>query len=162
MYRFAAAAAAMMTFGTGQVAQADHWMQTADPQVVMALNQMIETYSYFCSSGNQIGCQLMQQTNQAGAMMLNAGYDCQMNRDQQACNFYQQSLMQLQQAYMGLNNALGAQQFNQIASANPLGATHAERMEAISNWGQERLEWGRQQADISSANTQAFIDAITQ
>jgi hypothetical protein len=143
------------------VATADHWLQTADPAVVQALNEMVQVYGGVCQQGNPQGCQAMQYVQQLGGQMLNAGYECQTAGNQQACQFYQQAYNQLEQDYYATQQAVNQGQF---AAQQPGydGSTHAERMQEIHNWGQQRLDWGRQQGAINDQNHQKFLEYLRQ
>ena len=152
-------AATALAAGLSAPAAADHWMQTADPQVVQALNEMIQVYGSGCQMGNPQACQMMQIIQQQGGTMLNAGYECQMNGNPQACQFYQYSYNSLEQAYYATHQAMTQ---GQLAPVQPgySGSTHAQRMQEIHNWGQQRLQWGRQQQQMMDQNHQQFLEYL--
>ena len=159
--RYAAALALAMSFPVSSAA--DHWMQTADPQVVMALNQLAMSYAQHCQMGNPQACQAYQSVQQQGAAMLNAGYDCQVAGNPQACAYYQHAYGQLATAWQQVQQAMtmGAMQQPMAPSGgNPLGATHQERMGAIQQWGQERMQWGQQRMDQMEQNHQRFMQTL--
>ncbi len=146
-------------------AAADHWRQTADPQVVQALNELSWVYGTHCQQGMPAACQALQSVQQEGMMMLNAGYDCQVMQIPQACGYYQQAYGMLAQTHAQVAQMLqqGAMPMAPAAGGvNPLGATHAERMGAIAQWGQERQQWGANQSARMDANHQRFMEMIRQ
>ena len=154
-------AALFAVIASGSTVGANHWMQTADPQVVQALNELVSVYGSACQYGNQQACQMANLVQQQGAVMLNAGYECQANGNPQACQFYQYSYGQLEQAYYATQQAINQGRF-QAQQPGYDSSTHAQRMQQIHNWGQQRLEWGRQQQSIMDQNHQQFMDYIRQ
>jgi len=143
-------------------AYADHWMQTADPQVVQALNELAYVYGSYCQQGNPQACQMVQSIQQHGGQMLNAGYDCQVNRNQQACAWYQTSYQMLSQTYAQTQQALAQAQMQAPAGGgmNPLGNTHEQRMQSIHQWGQDRLQWGQQQGQMMDQRHEQFMRTL--
>ncbi|MAY87938.1 MAG: hypothetical protein CML02_14620 [Pseudooceanicola sp.] len=143
-------------------ATADHWMQTADPPVVQALNELAMVYGNACQMGNQQACWMAQNVQSQGGMMLNAGYECQVNGNPQACAFYQNAYAQLSQAYAATQQAMTQGQKQQPAPGygGQMGTTHAERMQQIQNWGQERLQWGQQQQQMMDRNHERFMETL--
>ena len=137
-------------------------MQTADPQVVQALNELAMVYGNACQSGNQQACWMAQNVQSQGGMMLNAGYECQVNGNPQACAFYQNAYAQLSQAYAATQQAMTQGQKQQPAPGygGQMGTTHAERMQQIQNWGQERLQWGQQQQQMMDRNHERFMETL--
>lgn len=154
-------AATVLACGAVTGANANHYMQTADPQVVQAINEIIYALGQGCSAGNMNACNMVPIAQQQAHAMLAAGYDCQAQGNPQACQFYQQNLWQLQEAYQQVSYAAqtgslyqptgGAQQ------VNPLGETHAQRMQNIHNWGQQRLEYGRQSQQLLDQRHEQFM-----
>ncbi|WP_123642413.1 hypothetical protein [Histidinibacterium lentulum] len=145
--------AAIALAGLGTAASADHYMQSADPQVVGMINTIVGMYQQGCQMGNPMGCELAQMAMSEGHYLLNAGYEC-MRGNQEACWFYQQGT---QAAY---NNMMQMQQAQLGGGGNPLGATHEERMTNIHNWGQSRLEWGNQQSAIMDQRHEQFMQTL--
>ncbi len=160
MRLFALAALASLMVWASPAARANHWMQTADPQVVQALNELIMVYGNACQMGNPQACQVTQSLQQNGSMMLNAGYECQNTGNPQACNFYNQAYGQLEQTYMATQQAMMAGQVQAAPQGYGNGTTHAQRMQQIHNWGQQRLEWGRQQQQMMDNNHQQFLEYL--
>jgi hypothetical protein len=152
-------ASTVVTFGSPTLA--DHWMQTADPVVVQALNEVAQVYGYYCNQGDQNACQLANNVYQSGTAMLMAGYDCQMQGMQDACQYYNAAFGELSMVYGQITQTMPQQQYQDVLSGgNVLGATHDERMGNIAAWGQERIEWGITQSGIADANHDAFIAQI--
>ncbi len=155
-----AAALAFASF-TSTGSKADHWMATADPTVLNAINELIYVVGASCQAGNQQACRVIPQMQQEAAMMLSAGYDCQVYRDQQACQFYQYSLVELNQAYNATAQALAQGQI-----APPSGAysqsTHMDRMQQIHDWGASRLDWGAARQDMMDSSHQSFMEMLGQ
>lgn len=153
-------AATVMSAALALPASADHWMQTADPNVVQALNELVLVYGGYCQQGNPQACQMVQSVQAHGGAMLNAGYECQVSGNQQACAYYRQAYGMLEQTYMQTTAALRHGQIVRYGGGNPLGATHAERMQAIQNWGQERLQWGQRQSDMMDRSHESFMRTL--
>ncbi|QQA41677.1 hypothetical protein [Pelagovum pacificum] len=142
----------------GATASADHFMATADPEVVYAINQIVGYYYGACQAGNQMGCQMAEMAQQEGYAMLNAGYDCMMYNYEEGCWYYNQSYQRLG---MHLAQLQQAQQSGMIGGGgNPLGATHEERMTNIHNWGQSRLAWGQQQSQLMDQRHEQFMQTL--
>ena len=156
--KFIAAVSLLLVPGTATAT--NHWMQSADPQVLQALNELVMVYGNACQNGNPQACQMVQNVQQQGGTMLNAGYECQANGNQQACQFYQYSYGQLEQAYTATQQAMMQGQFQAPQPGYSDGTTHAQRMQQIQNWGQQRLEWGRQQQQMSDRNHQQFMENL--
>lgn len=142
---------------------ADHWMATADPQVVQALNELVWVYGSYCQQGQPQACQAAQAVQQQGGMMLNAGYDCQVKGDPNACQFYQQAYGMLAATHGQVQQAMMMGQMQQPAPSpgvTPLGATHADRMNAIQQWGQDRTQWSQQRSLQMDAQHQRFMETL--
>ena len=156
-----AATVALLTGAFAGVAQADHWRQTADPQVVQALNELMQVYNYYCNSGDQYACNSANNVYQSGLALLNAGYDCQAMNNRQACQYYEGSYNELAMAYNQINQVVPQQQYADLVnSGNPLGGTHGERMDTIAAWGQDRLDWGTTQGALMDSNHDAFMQTL--
>jgi hypothetical protein len=176
-------AAALIALSCAAPAAADHWRQTADPQVVQALEQLVQVYGGFCQQGNQQACQMAQTVQGYGIAMLNAGYDCQMQGNQQACAYYQNAYGMLSQTYAETARAMG--QFGGMqpgqggqppqygvpqgqwgmpqpgaGGVNPLGQTHEERMQAIQNWGNDRTQWHQNRMQQMDRSHEAFMNTL--
>lgn len=141
--------------GLASQAPADHYMQSADPGVVSLINQVVAMYQQACQFGNPTGCQLAEMAMSDGHYLLNAGYDCQYG-NQAACNYYQQGVWSLQTYAAQMQQA----QLGGGGMGNPLGATHAERMQNIHNWGQSRMAWGQQQSQMMDQRHQQFMESL--
>lgn len=143
---------------------ADHWTATADPQVVQALNELAWVYGSYCQQGNPQACQALQAVQQQGGMMLNAGYDCQMQGNPQACQYYQQAYGVLAATHGQVAQAMSMGQMQQPASGmggvNPLGATHADRMNTIQQWGQDRANWAANRSIQMDQQHQQFMQQL--
>ena len=151
-----------MALCTTTGAQANHYMQTADPQVVQAINEIIFALGQGCSAGNMNACNMVPLAQEQAHAMLVAGYDCQAQGNPQACQFYQQNLWQLQEAYQQVAYAAQTGLLYQPsgggqAGANPLGQTHAQRMQIIDICGQQRLEYGRQSHQLLDQRHEQFM-----
>ncbi|TFL18253.1 hypothetical protein [Jannaschia formosa] len=169
MSRFLALALAALAAAGPKPAAADHYMQTADPQVVQAIQEIVWALGQGCNAGNAGACQAIPMAQQQAHMMLSAGYDCRMQNDPQACQFYQANLQQLQQSYQQVAQAMQTGALMQPqggmggGGAMPgMGSTHEERMQQIHNWGQQRLEWGRQNQTIMDNSHQRFLETLRQ
>lgn len=157
----ALAATLALTTMAARPALADHWMATADPQVIQALNELAQVYGWYCQQGNPQACQMVSAIQQHAGQMLNAGYDCQVRRNPQACSWYQQYYQQLSQTYAGTQQALAqARMAPPPGGANPMGATHEQRMQAIHQWGQDRLQWGRESSAALDRSHEAFMQRL--
>ena len=145
-------------------ASAEHYYQTADPQVLQAINEIITVVGQACNMGNPRACNAIPMMQQQAHFMLSAGYDCQVGGNMQACQFYQQNLYQLQAAYQQTSMALqsGRLMQNYGGGGSGMGMSHAERMQQIHNWGQQRLEYGRQVSSQMDSSHQQFLEMIRQ
>lgn len=145
-------------------ASADHYYQTADPQVLQAINEIITVLGQACNMGNPGACNAIPMAQQQAHVMLSAGYDCQASGNMQACQFYQQNLYQLQAAHQQTSIALqsGRLMQNYGGAAPGMGMSHAERMQQIHNWGQQRLDYGRRVSSQMDSNHQQFLEMIRQ
>lgn len=139
---------------------ADHWTQTADPQVLQALGELTGLYGSYCQQGNPAACQMMDAVQQHGSQMLNAGYECQMNGNQQACYFYNSAYQSLEQAYVNAQQSLMQGQYQHPPSYYDDGTTHAQRMEQIHSWGQQRLDWGAQHSQMMDQSHERFMQTL--
>lgn len=150
--------------GLGAPAAADHYYQTADPQVVQAINEMVYALGQGCNAGNAQACQAVPLLQQQAHFMLSAGYDCVAQGNQQACAFYQQQIWQLQEAYQQVSFAV-QQGYLMRPYGQPsagMGLTHEQRMQQIHNFGvQNRLNFQNRMATMD-ANHQQFLDYIRQ
>lgn len=140
-------------------ARANHYLQTADPQAVQAINEILQALTQGCQAGNGNACGMIPIFQQQAHAMLLAGYDCQAEGNQQACAMYQNNIWQLQQAYQTVAQAVqsGALFAPSGGAVNPLGSTHAQRMQNIHSWGQQRLDYGRQSQAILDQRHQQFM-----
>ncbi len=144
-------------------ASADHWRQTADPQVVQALTHLSAIYGQYCQAGNPQACQAYQAVQQEGTAMLNAGYDCRVGGNQQACTYYHQAYQRLSNTYQQVQQmvAMGSMRQPMAPSGgNPMGSTHQERMGAIHRWGQERTQWSQQRMQQMDQSHQRFMQTL--
>lgn len=157
-----AAAMACAVAGAPASAMADHYMASADPQVVQAITEIIQVLGQACNMGNGQACNAIPLAQQQAHVMLSAGYDCQ-RRNQQACAFYQQNLWQLQAAYQQTAMAVqsGALMQNRGGGAG-MGLTHEERMQQIHAMGQASLDYGRQVSDSMDRSHQQFMEYLRQ
>lgn len=155
------AAGLALAVATIHPAAADHWMQTADPQVIQALNELSQVYGSYCQQGNPQACQMVSSIQAHAGQMLNAGYDCQVRRNQQACAWYQQYYQQLSQTYASTQQAMAQAQLTPPATGvNPMGATHEQRMQNIQQWGQDRLQWGQQSSAALDRSHAEFMQRL--
>ena len=154
-----AAAVGLSVVAASPAAKADHWMATADPTVLNAINELMYVLGASCQAGNPQACQAIPLLQQDAAMILSAGYDCQVYRNAQACQFYQASLVALNQTY-----AATAQALAQGRLAQPGGSysqsSHLDRMQQIHDWGASRLDWGASQMDMMESRQQTILDSI--
>jgi hypothetical protein len=151
------AAAAIMVSAP---AMADHWRQTADPQLVVMFEQLMSFYAMNCQMGDQNACLGYEAAGQQGIAMLNASYDCVAANNQMACNFYQQSAQQLMGATQQVQQFMGGGL--DPSAVNPLGATHQDRMANIEAWGAQNTANWQDRMTTMDTNHNAFIDMIRQ
>lgn len=150
--------------GLAAPAKADHYYATADPQVVQAINEMIQVLGQGCNAGNGPACNAIPVLQQQAHLMLSAGYDCQARGDQQSCQFYNQNYWQLSDAYQQMSYAV---QQGRLLSAygqpGPgMGLSHAERMQQIHNFGiQNQMNFQARMQRMDS-NHQQFLEYIRQ
>lgn len=155
----AAATAALLTIAPP--ALSNHWMQTADPQVLQAIDEMVAVYGSSCQMGNPQGCQALQYIQQTAGTMLDAGYQCQTMSNAQACAYYQQAYSVLEQAYIATSQAVMQ---GQMMNAQPgySAQSHAQRMNEIHQWGQQSLAIGRQNQQILDQRHDQFMEYLRQ
>lgn len=153
-------AAALSIAATG--ASANHYMQTADPVVMQQINEIITVLGQGCTMGNAGACNAIPIAQQQAHMMLSAGYDCLTQGNMQACNFYRQNVFQLQQSYDQVAMAYNNGTLFQNTGAAGATMSHAERMQQIHNWGQQRLEFGRQSQALLDNNHAQFMEMLRQ
>lgn len=155
--------ALLFASGMAGTAKADHYYATADPQVVQAISEMIGVLGQGCNAGNALACNAIPQLQQQAHLMLSAGYECSYG-NQQACGFYQQNLWQLNEAYQQLS--LAVQQGRLMSPygqpTGGMGMTHAERMQAIHNFGaQNTINFNNRMAAMDDSH-QKFLEYIRQ
>lgn len=142
-------------------ASANHYLQSADPQVVGAINEIIMVLGQSCNIGNAAACNAIPLAQQEAHAMLLSGYDCQTG-NAQACGFYQQNVYQLEQTYNQVATALQSGWLSQNTGGAGAGLSHADRMAQIHQWGRDRLEYGRQSQAILDANHDRFMEYLRQ
>jgi hypothetical protein len=142
-------------------AQADHWRQTADPQLVQMIDVVLMTYQGYCMQGYSDACTIMQSMQADAGVILNASYDCVVRQNPQACQYYQSGAQQVQQVYFQLSqsNVAVAPQPGYDPN-NPLGATHMDRMNNIEAFGQQNLQNYYDRGHQSDIRQQQFINMI--
>jgi hypothetical protein len=133
--------------------RAEHYFQTADPQLLQAVNEMIYVLGQGCQVGNALACQAIPDAQHTAHVMFSAGYDCQTQGNRAACDFYRQNIAKVEQMYGIVAQAHQTGALYQPSAGaggmvNPLGETHEDRMQQIHNWGQERLDFGVQSQAI--------------
>ena len=139
-------------------AKADHWMQTADPQVLSALNQLGSAFGQLCQRGNQQYCMAYNQLDMHGRQMLNAGYECQVNGNQQACWFYQESYNGLSQTWAAYQQGIANAQAS--AGQSPMaGMNHQQRQQFLQNNFNRIMEQGRQNSQLLDQRHQQWLNA---
>jgi hypothetical protein len=153
-------AVAVATLGMTE-AKANHYMQTADPQVVNAINEMIGALSQGCNYGNSAACNAVVLLQQQAHFMLSAGYDCSQRGDQQACAFYNQNYGQLEQAYNELSMIMqNGGLVQNTGGGQGMGLTHEQRMQQIHDFGaQNTANFQARQATMDQ-NHQNFLATI--
>ena len=164
MFRSLAVALAALTVGSPQAAVADHYMQTADPQVVQAVQEIVRALGQGCNAGNTTACKAIPRAQQQAHIMLSAGHDCQYGGQPQACQFYQANIFQLQQAYQQVSMAMqsGALMTYRGGGGARAGLSHAQRMQQIHDWGQQRLDYGAQSQALLDNNHAQFMEMLRQ
>ena len=162
--RTIAALAFAVVAAQGSPAKADHYLSSADPTVVAGFQQLLQVYGNACQLGNPQSCSVYQLLDGEAIQTLSAGYDCQQG-DQQACDYYNYSVGELNQIYTQTTQALQSGSGGNVGGGfggNPLGSTHQQRLQQIQNWGQQRLDWGRQQSAIQQQNHDSFLERLRQ
>ncbi len=157
----------MGLFAAPEVARPNHYLQTADPQVVQMIEEIIYALGQGCQAGNMNACNAIPMAQQQAHAMLSAGFDCAQAGNQQACGFYQNNVWQLQQGYQMVAQAHQSGMLYQpnngmsgsgaVGGAVPQGSTHAQRMQQIHNWGQQRLDYGRQSQQLLDNSFNQFM-----
>lgn len=146
-------------------AQSQQFGQGIDPNLLMMMDQMISSIMMNCQMGDQMSCQNAQGMQAYAAEIIGAGQYCLQYNDPNACGFYQQGAMNVQQAYMQMAQMQGGQiQSGQmgVAPGYDPNAAHQNNMDAIANFGAQNTQnWMNQQTQ-NDANHNAFIDYIRQ
>lgn len=150
MFRTLRAAVLALAAIGGTAASADHYMQTADPQVVQGLSTIIALYEQQCMMGNPQGCQGVTLAQQEAHTLLLAGYDCRAGV-QGACPFYQNGVQVL-------GNVLAQIQAAQVP-VDPY-QRHSERMDDIRRWGESRLAIGDQNMALMQQRHESFLNNV--
>lgn len=151
-----ALATATLALGLGSApAKADHWMQTADPQVLSVLGTLGNAFGQACQAGSQQHCVAYQELDRQGVQMLNAGYECQVNGTQQACWFYQEQ-------YAGLSQIWGIyqQSLAQASASSPMaGMNHQQRQQFLQNNFNRIMQQGRENSALLDRRHQQWLNA---
>lgn len=153
----------LFSFSMASTSKANHYYETADPGVVQAINEMIMVLGQGCNAGNAPACNSIPLLQQQAHLMLSAGYECNYGNPQ-ACSFYQQNLWQLNEAYQQLSYAVqqGRMTTPYGQPTTGMGLSHAERMQAIHNFGvQNRINFNNRMSTMD-ANHQRFLEMIRQ
>lgn len=150
--------------GLNGPAKADHYYATADPQVLQAINQMMGMLGQACNMGNAQACNAIPLMQQQAHMMLSAGYDCRMQGNQNACNFYQQNVWQLREAQQQVQMAAqqGRLMQQQGGTAPGMGMTHEQRMQQIHNFGVQNTQNFNNRMQRMDQNHKKFIEMLRQ
>jgi hypothetical protein len=130
--------------------------------LVMALDQMISYVYMGCQMGDQNSCMNAQMMQQQGANLIGAGQYCYQTNDPNACAFYQQGVMQVQNAYGMMMQSSGGQmtQMPGVDPGNPLGATHDQRMANIAAWGAQNTQNWQNGMAANEASVNSFLDNV--
>lgn len=145
--------------GLALPAKSDHYLATADPQMVQAISMLIGLYEQQCMIGNQAGCQGLPQAQAEGWAILDAGYRCQ-NGDPSGCQMYEYGV----QMIGGVMYQIQQQQLMSMAQFAGNGGggamSHYDRMQQIHNWGQTRLAIGQQNMDTMQSSHESFLNNV--
>ena len=150
---------------TSPMAQAQQYTPGVDPNLVMALDQIISYVWQNCQMGNQGACQYAQQIQMDAQNLIGAGQYCYQTNDPNACQFYQNGIWEVEQAYGQMHQQMAGSQMPAGPSYdpnNPMGATHEERMANIAAFGAQNTQNWVDRGAASDANQAAFIDYIRQ
>lgn len=145
-------------------ADAQYLPPGVDPNLAMALDQMISYIWQGCQMGVQVSCYNVQHMQIQAQQLIGAGQYCYQTNDPNACYYYQVGYAQAEQAYMTMMNGMGGQTRATPGydPNNPLGATHADRMANIATWGANNsANWAAGQAQID-ANHNSFMSYLRQ
>ncbi|MDQ2094046.1 hypothetical protein [Rhodalgimonas zhirmunskyi] len=136
-----------------------------DPQLYGMVSQIVMTLGNACNMGNGQACQLAQMAQQEAQVVFQAGYQCQMTGDPNACGFYQQNAMQIGQIYQQIQMAQMQGQFNQPipgATGPGMGLTHEQRMQQIQQMGQQSTQNWRDNGRLMDKRHQDFLNTLRQ
>lgn len=154
MRTFFVGLAAALTLGFAADAKADHYLPTADPNMLNAISMLVGLYQQQCAMGNPAGCRGLPQAQAEGWAILDAGYRCQQG-DPSGCQMYRYG----EQLISSVMFQIQAQQLsNQAYGAGNAG--HWERMQQIHNWGQQRLAIGQQNINTMQSNHEWFLNNV--
>lgn len=118
---------------TGALAFAGTAGAQVDPQIM--LQQMGQATQQWCQMGDQAACRFPQDMMARSQYLQRAGAYCQQGW-QEACGAYQQQAQEVGMMYQSFAAAMQAQ----AGTANPMGATHEQRMGYIQQWGAQNTQ----------------------
>lgn len=133
-------------------------MAGVDPQLYSMLEQMISYVSWGCQTGNPQACANLQPMQAEAQYLLQAGQYCMQTGNPNACGYYQNGVMQAQMAYGQM--AAQMQPTPAYDPNNPLGPTHADRMQAIRDFGDANTAAFNQRMQQMEQSNAQFLDYI--
>lgn len=135
-----------------------HAQAGVDPQLYSMLEQMISYVSWGCQTGNPQACANLQPMQAQAQYLLQAGQYCMQTGDPNACSYYQNGYAQAQMAYGQMAGQM--QPAPAYDPNNPLGPTHADRMQAIQQFGTVNTQNFNDRMNQMDTQQQQFLDYI--
>jgi hypothetical protein len=137
-----------------------------DQQLNFALQDMLNSFGYACQNmGDQNACAGFNYVQQAANYMVGASNAC-LQGNQDGCNAYAITYQDMSTTYQSYSQAYYGNQTPDItagvAAIDPLGATHDDRMAAISNFGAANTEAFNNRMATMDSNAAAFSAYINQ
>lgn len=136
--------------------------QGLDPQIGQPLMQMMQAANMQCQQGNQQGCMLVPQLQQAANELMQAQMACQQGNPQ-ACQMYQMGAQQVMMAYQqafGGGMAGGGMAQNPGYSPQQQAWDHQQRMQQQQFQFQQQQQQYQQQQRQNDWNHQRFMDTL--
>jgi hypothetical protein len=137
-----------------------------DQQLNFALQDMLNSFGYACQNmGDPNACSSFNYVQSAANYMVGASNAC-LQGNQDGCNAYATAYQDMSATYASYSQAVYGNQMPDttagVAPIDPLGATHDDRMAAISNFGAANTEAFNNRMAAMDTNAAAFSDYISQ
>jgi hypothetical protein len=137
-----------------------------DQQLNFALQDMLNSFGYACQNvGDPNACAGFNYVQQAANYMVGASNAC-LQGNQDGCNAYAIAYQDMSSTYQSYSQAYYGNQTPDmtggVAPIDPLGATHEDRMAAISNFGAANTDLFNGRMEAMDTNQAQFLEYIAQ